>query len=283
MTSPRPAVNISLGRFFGAGGTGFSETKDSWKKSFKSLFLGFDAQTHSMYCYWPMPYWSRVRVVLTNHGSVAVTSLKVIAQCKPASALDYPRGQAGYFHVKRTIDISPAEAPYSTVFALQGQGKVVGTFFDSHGYVMDGDEFTFFDDSMSPQIHGSGTEDDHNQGWGGDSYQKPLWGGMINGYQAAYRYYMNESYIFNKNIRITFEHSSAAMGGNPHAGQQTDSVAFYYLAPEGVCNLTRTDDLAIGNDASEKAHAYSITGQTWSRPRRLLLRRLRTRPQVQLR
>ena len=32
---------------------------------------------------------------------------------------------------------------------------------------MDGDEFTYIDGSRTPQIHGDGTEDDHNQGYGG--------------------------------------------------------------------------------------------------------------------
>ncbi len=226
--------------------------------------MGFDAKSRSMYCYWPMPYWSRGLVVLTNHSGAAITSLKMIAQYKPASALDYPRGQAGYFHVKRTVDISPPNVPYSHVFAEDGQGKVVGTYFDSDGYAMDGDEFDYFDDSMSPQIHGSGTEDDHNQGWGGDSYQMPLWGGMLNGYQAAYRYYMNDSYIYNKNIHLTFEHSDAVFGTQKRKGQKTDAVVFYYKAPEGLCNLKRTDELEIGNAAAEKAHNFSITGQTWA-------------------
>ncbi len=174
--------------------------------------------------------------------------------------MNYPRGQAGYFHAKQTVDISPPNTPYSTVLAQEGHGKVVGTFFDSYGFVCDGDEFTFIDDSKAPQIHGSGTEDDHNQGWGGIPYQKPLWGGMVDGVQAAYRYYMNDSYLFNKSIRITFEHSDAGL----RHGQKTDAVAFFYQAPEGICNLKLTDELDVGNGAAEKAHAYSITGQTWS-------------------
>ena len=38
-------------------------------------------------------------------------------------------------------------------------------------------------------MHGDGTEDDHNQGWGGYAVQQPYWGGLINGFQGGYRLY----------------------------------------------------------------------------------------------
>ena len=67
----------------------------------------------------------------------------------------------------------------------------------SSGFAVDGDEFTYIDGSRTPQIHGNGTEDDHDQGWFGYAVQKPYWGGLTNGYQGAYRLYVSDSYVFN--------------------------------------------------------------------------------------
>src|SRR5262249_2702263 len=120
----------------------------------------------------------------------------------------YSRDSAGYLYAKRTVDVSPATAYYSQAFAANGRGKVMGIMMYSSGYATDGDEFTYIDGSRTPQIHGNGTEDDHNQGWGGYAVQTPYWGGLINGYQAAYRLYVNDSYVFNSQIDIRYEHTS---------------------------------------------------------------------------
>ena len=125
---------------------------------------------------------------------------------------------------------------------------------------MDGDEFTYIDGSRTPQIHGDGTEDDHNQGYGGDAYQKPLWGGLVNGYQTAYRFYYNDSYIFNQHIKINYEFSRE--GGQDNGGE-TDAVVYYYKAASAG-HLVLTDQLDVGDPAAEAAHHYSIAGQTWA-------------------
>ena len=153
--------------------------------------------------------------------------------------------------MKRAIDISPNEAYFSNAFEDFGKGKAVGIMMYSSGYCMDGDEFTYIDDSNTPNLHGDGTEDDHNQGWGGNAYQKPLWGGLINGYDGGYRTYYNESYIYDRHMKITYEHSN--LGGS-QTGQKTDCIVWYYKKDAGSGfpgNLKLTDQLDVGNTASE--------------------------------
>lgn len=256
-----PAVEMPLGCFFGGGDPTFAACKDVWQNPFKSLFQGFDPRTRSFYMYWPMPYWSKARIVLTNRSG---SPLKVTARAeyKPAGALAYPRENAGYFHAKQTIETAPAGRYFSTAFVETGRGKVVADFLFTQDYDMDGDTFVYIDDSRTPQIHGDGTEDDHNQGWGGDSYQEPLWGGLPDGYMGGYRFFLNDFYIFDKNITINYEHS--ACSGKYHENQKTDAIVYYYKAPNGIANLRLTDELDIGNRASEQAHAYSVTQPTWS-------------------
>lgn len=260
----QPAVNLPIGLFFGGGGETYPNCKHLPEMSLHTLFYGFNGTNHEFYCYWPMPYWHSARVELVNESGEDLKSVSCEVQYKPSTVLAYPNGGAGYFCAKRTLARDPGRGLFNTVFDESGKGRVVGISFYSTQYAMDGDEFTYIDGSRTPQIHGDGTEDDHNQGYGGDAYQKPLWGGLVNGYQTAYRLYYNDSYIFNQHIRINYEFSRE--GGHDYGGE-TDVVVYYYKAPFGG-GLVLTDQLDVGNTASESAHDYSISGQTWAGTRR---------------
>jgi hypothetical protein len=256
--SKHPAVDMPIGLFFGGGGETYANCRHLPEMSLHNLFYGFDGTNHDFYCYWPMPFWHSARVELVNESGADLKSVSCEVQYKPTSVLTYPVGQAGYFCAKRTLARDPGRGLFNTVFDESGQGRVVGISFYSTQYAMDGDEFTYIDGSRTPQIHGDGTEDDHNQGYGGDAYQKPLWGGLVNGYQTAYRLYYNDSYIFNQHIRINYEFSRE--GGHDNGGE-TDVVVYYYKSPFGG-NLLLTDQLDVGDSVSEAAHQYAVTGQT---------------------
>ena len=144
---------------------------------------------------------------------------------------------------------------------MRGDGKVMGIMMYSMGYAMDGDEFTYIDGSKTPQMHGDGTEDDHNQGWGGYAVQQPYWGGVINGFQGGCRLYVNDSYNFYREIVINYEHS---LCGGGRKGQKTDCIIWYYLRDPSQCNLRLTDELDVGDAASETVHQYAVSKEIWS-------------------
>jgi len=256
-----PAVDMPLGSFFGAGGNTIG-VEDVSARTLKTLFFGFDAKTKQFYCYWPMPFWSRAHVEIVNDSLAPLTRLDTEIKTLSPEVIRYPAGGCGHFSAKRTIDISPDKALFSRAFQERGRGKVVGLVMFSSGYNMDGDEFTFIDGSRTPQIHGDGTEDDHNQGWGGYAIQSPLWGGLINGFQGGYRLYTGEPYVFDSSITINYEHSNC--GGGPDHGQKTDFVIWYYRDAPGTANLKLTDMLDVGDVPSEKAHRYTVDGLTWT-------------------
>jgi len=259
-----PAVEMPMGLFFGGGGETYANCTNLPAMSLQTLFYGFNGTNHEFYCYWPMPYWKSARLELANESGEELKSVCCVLQYKPMSALAYPTGQAGYFCAKRTLARDAGHGLFNTAFEENGRGKVVGLSFYSSQYAMDGDEFTYIDGSRTPQIHGDGTEDDHNQGFGGDAYQKPLWGGLVNGYQTAYRFYYNDSYIFNQHIKINYEFTRE--GGRDNGGE-TDAVVYYYKSALAG-RLLLTDQVDVGDAASESGHHYSITGQTWSGTRR---------------
>lgn len=254
----KPAVDVPLGYFFGGGGKDYEIADDVWQTKLSSLFFGYDSQKNELYAYWVMPYWKSAKIEIQNNSTQNIQSLTCEVQYKKAEVLKYPKDKTGYFHAKRTVDTDNKTTPYTTAFRENGRGHVVGILFFTEGYDMDGDEFTYIDGSCTPQIHGSGTEDDHNQGWAGTAYQKPLWGAITNGYASAYRIYMNDNYIFNKDITINYEYSKCK--GWPKGGD-SDVTVFYYKANSSEV-LTLTDELDVANETSEKAHGYSVSGQT---------------------
>ena len=255
-----PAIELPVASFFGAGGDTIG-VQDVSAKTLTTLLFGFDGKTGRCWSYWPMPYWSRARVEIVSGSRAARLRVQVEAVSAPPKSIAYRARESGYLCAKRTVDVSADDAIFSRAFAARGRGKVVGLTMFSQGYNMDGDEYTFIDGSRTPQIHGDGTEDDHNQGWGGYAIQKPYWGGLVNGFQGGYRLYIAEPYVFDASIRIAYEHSRC--GGTRDRGQKTDFTVWYYLDRPGRDNLKLTDEFDVGNPASEKAHKYSVRGETW--------------------
>ncbi len=258
-----PSVSVPVGKFFGAGnqdGNDPSSPADTSRLTLTTLMYGFNGSIGTFYSYWPMPYGSSAKIYLRNTSS----TFFVVGYTVATSSTAYQAGTFGTFHAKETSYTQSAftgPLPYAPVFQETGRGHVVGLSFYSKNYVMDGDELTFIDQSRTPQIHGDGTEDDHNQGWGGGPAQQPLWGSLISGFAGAYRLYLNDSYVFFNGININYEYSLD--GADPNAGSETtDVVCYYYKAPGGGI-LELSDTLDVGTSAAEVTsqtnHGYSNT------------------------
>ncbi|GAA4305137.1 DUF2961 domain-containing protein [Compostibacter hankyongensis] len=270
-----PAVDMPVSYFFGGGG--WKDNK--WEASLSNLLFGFDAGQHSMYCYWPMPFWKKARIEIVNKSKTPISALTSRIAYKPASVYRYPQHKAAYFMAKLTKDSADGawtrkfERPYVNAFKEEGHGQVVSVNMWSGNFLEDGDEFTYIDDQHMPRIHGDGTEDDFNQGWAGFTYAKPLWGALISGVKGSYRIHMNEPYIFYNSIDMRFEQTGGRYGypamlarrrtGTDTSTCETEFVVCYYKAAGGR-TLLLSDSLDVGDAVSEQSHAYKITGQQWS-------------------
>lgn len=83
----QPAINMPVSYFFGAGGP-----KDNqWEAKMSNLLFGFNGTEHSMYCYWPMPFWENAKVEIINKSRKNITSLVSDVAYKPASVYQYPK------------------------------------------------------------------------------------------------------------------------------------------------------------------------------------------------
>ena len=269
-----PAVDMPISYFFGGGGW-----KDQFsKKTLKTLLYGFNANEGTAYCYFPMPYFKNAKIEIINHSSVNIDNFNYKVSVKPASVIDYPQSQTAYFMAKVTKDSTPGGQtrkgfikPYQNAFLESGRGHVEAINMFSANYNEDGDEFTYLDSSNTPQIHGSGTEDEFNQGWAGGLFQQPLWGSLKSGVKGSYRIHMNEPYIFYDNINIRFEDNAGKYPGvaprrrfgTPDSLIESEFMIWYYKTPGGSV-LHLRDSIDVGNITSEQAHDFIIQGQTFS-------------------
>jgi hypothetical protein len=146
-------------------------------------------------------------------------------------------------------------------------GHLVGTsFIFSHRAVLntlEGDPRFFFDDSLTPQAQGTGTEEWCGGGdyWGGRNMTLPFVGhpvGAVNAKEAkneedkiesGYRFLLADLMPFGRNARICLEH-----GGTNESTEHYETVTYWYGVPSP--SLVKTDELQLGEPASEKAHGY---------------------------
>ncbi|MBY4638407.1 DUF2961 domain-containing protein [Sphingopyxis sp. XHP0097] len=255
----RPAVDMPLASFFGGGGADFATGASVPSRTMRNLLFGFDGENGTFYSYWPMPFWRSAKIEIVNDSGqpIVITASGSIYE---SNQVKYVEGEAGYFSARLTRDRDEGDGLYARAFREQGLGHVVGRTLYSEGYAMDGDEFTYIDGNRSPQIHGDGTEDDHNQGWAGAAYRQPLWGGVVNGYQGAYRLHISDPYVFEDEIRTNYEYSKLFRSSNG----AVETVFYYYKAGLSPRGIQQTDMVDVGLEASERAHDYRIEGQTWT-------------------
>jgi len=270
----QPAIYMPISYLFGGGGP-----KDNkWDASLSNLLFGFNSKQHTMYCYWPMPFWKNARIEILNRGKEKISSLVSKVGYQPAAVYRYPENEAAYFMAKLTKDSASGvltrkfKQPYVTAFKEEGYGHVVSVNMWSGNFLEDGDEFTYIDNQRMPWIHGDGTEDDFNQGWGGFTYGKPLWGAVVSGVKGSYRIHMNEPYVFYNSIDMRFEQTAGKYGEKAMKERQrlgtndticeTEFVICYYKSALGKI-MKLSDSLDVGNLKSEKAHSYKVEGAQW--------------------
>ncbi len=189
---------------------------------------------------------------------------------------DRPR-DVGYFHASYVDHLTPEVGKDLVLLdttKIEGggdwSGQLVGTSFifsqRADLRTLEGDPRFFFDDSQTPQAQGTGTEEWGGGGdyWGGRTMTLPLAGHPVGApnpkaakndedqIESAYRFLLADLMPFGKNARICLEH-----GGTNQSTEHYETVALWYGLPSP--SLVKTDELQIGDPASEKGHHYVST------------------------
>jgi hypothetical protein len=261
-----PSVEAPVALFFGAGTLYNRDDREFLVKAFP-MNIRYDADRVHLACYFPIPFRKTARVEISGYtGEMAWTARY--------ESLDDPFEQVAYFHA--TYRDHPNPEPGKDLVLLdtretEGGGDWSGNFagtswiFSHRGVLttLEGDPRFFFDDSQSPQAYGTGTEEWGGGGdyWGGRNMTLPFAGHPCGArsakeakdpedlIQSAYRFLLADLMPFGKNAVIRLEH-----GGHNESTEHYETVTYWYGVNKPT--LIRTDELKIGDPASEKAHAY---------------------------
>jgi hypothetical protein len=262
-----PSVDAPLPLFFGAGTISGAHAVDGryLVKAFPvSVWYGTDNLV--LACCFPMPFFRSAAI------EVIGADVYLSADVEP---LRDPPAHVGYFHATYKDHGPDPEAGKDLVLLdtreTEGGGDWSGSFVGtswifSHNAnlgTLEGDPRFYFDDSNSPQGYGTGTEEWGGGGdyWGGRNMTLPFAGhpcgardareakNDLDKIESAYRFLLADLMPFGKNARITLEH-----GGENDSKEHYETVTYWYGSP--AASLVKTDELSVGDVASEKSHGY---------------------------
>jgi hypothetical protein len=268
---PCSSVDAPIALFFGAGTLYNRDNREFLVKSFP-MVVRFDESRVHLACYFPMPFFRSARIELIGSEQSAVDGVQWNARYAPCHE---PMNHVAYFHA--TFHDHPHPEPGNDLVLLdtreiEGGGDWSGSFvgtafiFTHRGDLttLEGDPRFFFDDSLTPQAQGTGTEEWGGGGdyWGGLNMTLPFAGHPVGARKpeeakneedkihSAYRFLLADLMPFGKNALIRLEH-----GGENQSTEHYETVTYWYGLPSP--SLIKTDTLQIGNPASERTHFYN--------------------------
>lgn len=275
--SPTASVDAPVALFFGAGTLYNRDNREYLVRAFP-VNVRFASDKVFLACYFPMPFFHSARIELLSQTD-APLAFQWLVRFAPFKAT---QAEVGYFHATYRDHANPE--PGRDLVLLDTQeaesggdwsGQFVGTsFIFSDRAVLntlEGDPRFFFDDSQTPQAYGTGTEEWAGGGdyWGGHNMTLAFAGHPTGARSAkealceddkiesAYRFLLADLMPFGKRARIQLEH-----GGQDESTEHYQTVAYWY----GINSpsLVKTDELKIGDPASESMHTYSSPEATAS-------------------
>lgn len=213
-----PSVSAPLGDFFG---NGFG------KIHYTALPMG--VSSGGFYCYLPMPFQRRARILAVNGTGRVVDALYFNASVERGTGLQEPLAT---FHAAWRRDPRTTSAEPFRVVEAVGEGHLVGISLNAESYdgsfwFLEGDEVFWIDGEFRGQ--GTGTEDYFNGGWyfQDGPFASPHHGVVLldaeRGRIAAYRWHLPDPVRFRDSIRVELEHGH----GNEVVADYA-AVAYWY-------------------------------------------------------
>jgi hypothetical protein len=213
-----PSVSVPLGDFFG---NGFD------KRHYASLPMG--VSSGGFYCYLPMPFARRARIVVVNGTGQEIDAFYYHIGLLQVDDLSK---DVATFHSMWNRDKRTETREPHRVLSAAGQGHFIGLSLNAESYrdnleFLEGDASFYVDGEFRGQ--GTGTEDYFNGGWyfQHGEFAAPFHGVVVKDEQrgriAAYRWHMLDPIPFRDSIRFELEHGHANSEVADYA-----TVAYWY-------------------------------------------------------
>jgi hypothetical protein len=268
----RPAASIDapIALFYGAGLLYNRNNREYLVRSLP-MVIRYGKDRVYLSSYFPMPFFRSAKIQLLGVGTTGITDVQWSLRYAPFAD---PPNHVGYFHATYADHPHPSLGQDLVLLdtrAAEGggdwSGQLVGTsIVFSHDAILstlEGDPRFFFDDSQTPQAQGTGTEEWCGGGdyWGGENTTLPLAGHPTGArgpreavsaedkVESAYRFLLADLMPFGKNALIRLEH-----GGVDESIEHYETVTYWYGLP--APSLIKTDELSVGDQASEAQHHY---------------------------
>jgi hypothetical protein len=264
-----PSIDAPVALFFGAGTLYNPENREHLVKAFP-MNVRFSGEKAHLACYFPMPFFRSARFELLGAEKI-IPDIHWSIRAQPSSEAP---NRLAYFHA--TYRDFPHPEPGHDLVLLdtrqtEGGGDWSGQFVGNSWIFSDravlntleGDPRFFFDDSLTPQAYGTGTEEWGGGGdyWGGLNMTLPFAGHPVGArnekearndedkIESAYRFLLADLFPFGRNALIRLEH-----GGENLSTEHYQAVTYWYGFP--AASLIKTDELQIGDPTSESKHQY---------------------------
>lgn len=245
-----PAVDVPIGPFFGSGLGPAPVT---------AVPLGIDGDR--LYCYWPMPFGSEMRVELYNSGSTTYCGMHSSVTWKTLP--EKPGPEVGRFHVQYIPMTATVPDQDFIMLDETGPGQLMGIVqtmreYRDSNWFLEGDERIYVDGAATPTLYGTGTEDFYNAGWyfANDIFCRPVHGHPFyldesNNSATCYRFMVSDYVPFTRSIVVGIEH-----GGSNDEAVSMETVAYYYKFHRPAARVM--DRLDVGQSSSESGHNYTM-------------------------
>lgn len=218
----------------------------------------------SCYNYFPMPYWRGARIELINRGTEPVRFARWETRYSKADpdSPPYAEGQAGYFRSSAYYGPKATPGADSLIGRIEGRGHLVAghvTAWARKPNVIscEGDVRVRIDGNATPQVESDGSESWVCYGWGfptpPETNPSSAYDGLPDNPWSMVRLCGGDWYPFERELVFGIESGEYNNQYLRHSG-----VLFYY-GVDGP-GMVLTDELDVGNKASEGAHVYRTAG-----------------------
>ncbi|TLS49026.1 DUF2961 domain-containing protein [Paenibacillus antri] len=216
----------------------------------------------TFYHYFPMPYWRSARIELVNKGGEPVTFARWETRTTTARNALYEEGRTGYFRSTPYYRAKATHGADSVIGRIAGRGHLVAGHVTGvtrkPGLIScEGDVRVHIDGIATPQVESDGSESWVCYGWGfptpPEMNPSSAYDGLPDNPWSMVRLCSGDWYPFQSELVFGIEAGEFNNQYIRHSG-----ALFYYGVDEP--GLTLTDELDIGDPASEGIHSYRTSG-----------------------